>query len=144
MHSLCSTRALRARFTIGILACLLAVGCGRQEGYTHNPKELTAEDRRQIGIVQDSPLGKPALMREVVNGMVTGDAPLRDCSYWVSKVIDRNRIKDRKGLYPFHYRVTCFTYVGEDTGELEYVWDVDNSEFGVVSFRWGFTPDFDE
>ncbi len=132
------------RLIISILVCLFTVGCSRQEGYTHKPKDLTPEDRRQIRIVQDSPLGKPALMREIVNGMVTGEAPLDDCSYWVSKVIDRNHIKDEKGKYPFHYRVTCFTYAGGENSELEYVWDVDNSEFGVVSFRWGFSPDFDE
>jgi hypothetical protein len=109
----------------------------------HSPKELTAEDRHQIGIVQESPLGKPALMREIVDGMVTGDAPLDACSYWVTKVIDRRGIKDKKGLYPFHYRVTCFAHAGDDSGELEYVWDVDNSEFGVTSFHWGFTPDLD-
>jgi hypothetical protein len=131
------------RFTIVTLACLLTVACSRQDGYMHSPKELTAEDRRQIGIVQGSPLGKPALMREVVDGMVTGDEPLDACRYWVSKVIDRRGIKDKKELYPFHYRVTCFTNAGDDSGELEYVWDVDNSEFGVTSFRWGFTPDLD-
>src|SRR5258708_32711966 len=91
--------------------------------YTHNPKEPTPEDRRQVARVQESPLGKPALMREIVSGMVTGEAPLDDCSYWVSKVIDRNRIKDERGEYPFHYRVTCFTSAGEDNSELRYVWD---------------------
>lgn len=132
------------RLTLSIFVCLLTVACSRQEGYTHKPNELTPEDRRQIRIVQSSPLGKPALMREIVNGMVMTDAPLGDCSYWVSKVIERNGVKDQKGTYPFHYRVTCFTYAGDDTSELEYVWDVDNSEFGVVRFRWGFTPDFDD
>jgi hypothetical protein len=59
----------------------------------------------------------------------------------VSKVINRDGVKDKEELYPFYCRVTCFTEAG-DSPELEYVWDVDNSEFGVIRFRWGFTPDY--
>jgi hypothetical protein len=80
-------------------------------------------------------------MREIVNGMVTGDDPLDDCDYWVSKVIDHDGVKDGKGKYPFHYTVTCETSAGKENSELEYVWEVDNSEFGIVSFRWGFIPE---
>jgi len=117
------------------------VGCNQQSGYTHEPNELTVEDRRQIRIVQQSPLGKPALMREIVGGMVTNDTPLGDCEWWVSKVINRDGVKDEKGLLPFSYRVTCLTKAG-DSPELEYVWEVNNSEFGIVSFRWSFESDY--
>jgi hypothetical protein len=134
----------RVLATICILSCVFTVACSRQEGYAHAGKELTAEDRRQIRIVEESPLGKLVLMREIVDGMVSGEEPLSECNYWVSKVIERERgIKDSKGLYPFHYSVTCFTFAGNDNPELEYVWEVDNSEFGIVSFRWGFTPNID-
>ena len=94
------------RLTISVFFCILSVGCNQQPGYTHEPNELTAEDRRQIQIVQESPLGQPALMREIVSGMVTNDAPLADCHWWVSKVINRDGVKDEKGLLPFYYRVT--------------------------------------
>jgi hypothetical protein len=91
--------------------------------------------------VQASPLGKPALMREIVSGMVTNDDPLGNCDWWVSKVINRDGVQNKMGLYPFYYRVTCFTDAG-DSPELEYVWEVDDSEFGIIRFRWGFTPDY--
>jgi hypothetical protein len=91
--------------------------------------------------VQASPLGKPALMREIVSGMVTNDDPLGNCDWWVSKVINRDGVQNKMGLYPFYDRVTCFTDAG-DNPELEYVWEVDDSEFGIIRFRWGFTPDY--
>jgi len=53
---------------------------------------------------------------------------------------ERSPLHRYVGSYPFYYRVTCFTEAG-DSPELEYVWDVDNSEFGVIRFRWGVTPD---
>jgi hypothetical protein len=73
--------------------------------------------------------------------MVSEDSKLGDCEYWVTKFIDRDRIQNRKGMYPFHYQVKCFADVGDYS--LEYVWEVDHGEFGVVSFRWAFAPEPD-
>ena len=120
---------------------MLTLSCGRQDGYVHDPSELTMEDRHQIQTVRASPLGKPALMREVVNGMVSEDSQLGDCEYWVTKIIDGDKIKNRKGLYPFHYQVKCLADVGDNS--LEYIWEVDHSEFGIVSFHWAFAREPD-
>jgi hypothetical protein len=127
-----------------ILLAVVFSACDRQSGYWHGAHDLTAEDLRQIHVVQQSPLGKPALMREIVDASGEPTESLGDCEFSVSKVVEYDRPKDRFGRYPWHYVVKCVAELGNDGEDVEYSWEVDNSERGVTSLRWGSAQDHEE
>jgi hypothetical protein len=116
----------------------LLVGCGSgQRGYVHTEKQFTADDRWLVDRIRASPLGKPELMRAVVDSMLTEKGPLEDCDYSVTKRIDRNGVKDNDGTYPVHYVIECVTSVGNDP-ELRFEWVFDSGGFGITAFSWGW------
>lgn len=109
----------------------------RQQGYTHNSGQLSAEDKSNIEVVEKSILSKPEVMRAVVDDIGDRSKPLDSCTYWVQKVVERDApIYD--GKYPEHFEITCYTYVTGDSTELEFVWEV--SDATVRTFRWGTVP----
>ena len=104
---------------------------------THRLSEFTKDDRRMVRLVQGSPLARPEIMREIVDGMVDAreGETLGRCEYEVSKIVDRTlpKIKSR---YQEHYEVSCYASIGDTA--LKYDWTVEDNEYGVVAFHWGF------
>jgi hypothetical protein len=114
----------------------------QQRGYTHNPNQLNEEDRSAIRIVENSPLGKPEVMRPLFSYIGDISQPSTPCEYWVTKIVERDAPKYSNGLYGELFEVTCYTSVSGDDVELEFVWTV--RDVDVVSFHWGTTPDLPE
>jgi hypothetical protein len=130
--------AISMKRVLAVTFCgLFLSSCGdHQKGYTHRGTELTQEDRYAIKAVEDSPLGKRAIMRPLFDYVGGSSPPLSPCNYWVTKVIERNATK-YDGKYPEHYTVTCFSSVSGVSVDFE--WKVrDNT---VISFQWGTAPD---
>lgn len=131
------------RTTLGLFLCLVLIGCGsRQEGYVHGPNQFTDADKFAVHVVEQSPLGDPAVLRKVVDGLVSGTGAqngdrMEKCEYTVQKVIERHATKNSDGRYPEVFRVGCLTNVGK-APQLQFVWQVEGG-YGLEKFEWGWS-----
>ena len=130
------------------LVVLAAVGCNRQQGYHHRPKEFSEIDKHAIQRVQEMPLGQMPVMQSIASEYTDEERhELEPCSYEdyeVAKVIRRD-LKEIQGRYLEQLHVICSTGTGESSFRFDWVFDMGESEsyeyLGPIrEFNFGLDP----